>query len=208
MVVDWRQKHFTTMLDFVNYINKVSKSFVLKGGTALMFCYSLNRFSEDIDLDGFNTDIEKIVKEFCRLNKYGYRVAKNTRTVKRFMINYGAERKPLKVEVSYRLKNIDFESTTTTIKGILVYDIHNILTLKLIAYINRDKIRDLYDVVYMSLKYWDVLTEQLKIMIRNALAYKGIGNLDYLLSTQKDELIDKAEMEKMFLSLWLKLELK
>ena len=123
-------------------MNNRSKSYVLKGGTSLMLCYNLTRFSDDIDLDEFDYDIEQIVRDFCTFNGFNYRVAKDTPTVKRYMIHYGGE-KPLKVEISYRIKEINFACETSIINGILVYNIQNILLMKLNAYSGRDKIRDL-----------------------------------------------------------------
>ena len=49
-----RKLHFEIIKDFLLYLNRVSKDYILKGGTSLMTCYGLDRFSEDIDLDGFN----------------------------------------------------------------------------------------------------------------------------------------------------------
>lgn len=51
---DWKMKHRGIMVLFLRFINNLSSDFILKGGTALMLCYSLDRFSEDIDLNGFN----------------------------------------------------------------------------------------------------------------------------------------------------------
>ena len=101
---DWKIKHEQTIKQILTYINQNTNDFVLKGGTALKQCYELNRFSEDIDLDSKNKNIEKYIKEFCAKNGYTYNKKKDTDTVKRFMINYGNPEKPLKVEVSYRKK--------------------------------------------------------------------------------------------------------
>ena len=46
-----RELHKTVITNFLAFLNKSSDQFVLKGGTSLMMCYGLNRFSEDIDLD-------------------------------------------------------------------------------------------------------------------------------------------------------------
>lgn len=49
---DWREQHGVVISLFLKYLNSQTDDFVLKGGTALMTCYKLDRFSEDIDLDG------------------------------------------------------------------------------------------------------------------------------------------------------------
>ena len=56
--------HKKVIIDFLNYLNSQTDQFILKGGTALMLCYGLNRFSEDIDLDGFKQiPREEIIKK-------------------------------------------------------------------------------------------------------------------------------------------------
>lgn len=202
----WRVAHYNAISNFLIYLNSVSRAYVLKGGTSLMMCYNLSRFSEDIDLDGFANNIVMIVEEFCISNGFNYRVAKNTDTVKRYMIHYGGG-KPLKIEVSYRMRNIDFNAVTTIINGILVYNIQSILTMKLNAYSGRDKIRDLYDVVFIGTNYWNVLSEPLKFMLRDTLAFKGVEQYDYVIRDQADELINNEELAVGFLTLWKNLGL-
>jgi len=108
MDTEWRKLHGKVISELLKDINESTDNYVLKGGTALMMCYKLDRFSEDIGLDSTDhSSIKKIVDDFCRENNYSYRVAKNTDTVQRYMLNYGNERKPLKIEISYRNKNID-----------------------------------------------------------------------------------------------------
>lgn len=197
----WRSTHYNIIINFLTYLNSFNKRYVLKGGTALMLCYNLTRFSEDIDLDGLDTDIGELVQKFCINTKLDYRVAKDTPTVKRYFIHYGGI-KPLKIEVAYRIKNIDFEKTTGRLNGFLVYNIESLLTMKLSAYNGRDKIRDLYDVVFIALTYWSLLNDNLKFLLRDTLSYKGFEQFEYLVKTQSDELIDNEELGYRFLTLW------
>ena len=202
----WREQHYSVLWNFLMHLNRHSNKYVLKGGTALMMCYNLTRFSEDIDLNGYSRDIENIVSTFCIQNRITYTVKKDTDTVKKYMINYGGT-KAVKVEVSYRLKSIDVEAETCRINGILVYNIQNILMMKLQAYMGRDKIRDLYDVVFIGLNYWELLNQQLIYMMKTTLAYRGLEQFDFVIKDQEDELINNEELEEGFLSLWYKLKL-
>ena len=62
-----RELHKTVITNFLAFLNKSSDQFVLKGGTSLMMCYGLNRFSEDIDLDANHKfQFFKIVEQFCQ----------------------------------------------------------------------------------------------------------------------------------------------
>ncbi len=202
---DWRDKHYKVIQDFLLFLNSKTEEYILKGGTSLLACYNLDRFSEDIDLDGkSNRNIKKIVDDFCKLNNYTYRVAKDTDLVKRFMINYQNVEKPLKVEVSYRRKDIK-DSEITKINNVSVYTINEICLMKASAYSGRDKIRDLYDICFICNNYWDKLSEDVKSFIRVAVEYKGIEQFEYIIRDQKDELIDNVKLENDFLSMYDKL---
>ena len=60
---DWQTNHGNFIEAFLLFLNKQTDQFVLKGGTALSLCYGLDRFSEDIDLDGRKQDIKEIVND-------------------------------------------------------------------------------------------------------------------------------------------------
>jgi predicted nucleotidyltransferase component of viral defense system len=203
---DWQIAHGKVIDAFLEYLNDKSNDFVLKGGTALLSCYNLDRFSEDIDLDGKSRNIEEIVNTFCKKSGYAYRIAKDTDTVKRYMINYGDNGRPLKIEVSYRRREIDAEEITK-INGILVYNLNDLTVMKTNAYTSRDKIRDLYDVTFICNHYFDQLNPQTISLLRSAIEYKGIEQFDYIVKEQHDELIDEKKLAGDFLSMYDKLGL-
>lgn len=202
MYDNWRDAHGNIIRKFLLELNNASKNYILKGGTSLMMCYGLDRFSEDIDLDAFNAKagIENFVNNFCNKYGYTYRIAKNTETVKRYMIHYGGD-KPLKVEISYRRKGIS-DNEVTIINNILVYNICNILIFKLNAYNGRDKIRDLYDVTFICRNYWEIIPDVLKIQVQDALSFKGLEYFDMIIRTQSDELIDNNKLVADFIELY------
>lgn len=145
---DWRKQHKEVMLSYLKYLNAKTESFILKGDTALYLCYDLDRFSEDIDLDGKEKGLAALVDAFCSKRGFTYRVAKDTPIVERCFINYGNERRPLKIEVSYRRIEIP-ESEVEAINEIKVYGIDSLCGMKINAYAGRDKIRDLYDLTFI-----------------------------------------------------------
>lgn len=200
----WQTEHKKTIDAFLKYLNEASEAFVLKGGTALLTCYGLDRLSEDIYLDGKDTGIESIVSSFCEDNGFTYRKDKETITVKRYFLNYGNDRKPLKIEVSFRKKQINNDETRK-INGILVYDIDSLCRMKTNAYSSRDKIRDLYDITFICNNYYDSLSSQTISQMQEALSYKGIEQFDYILKEQKDEFIDKNKLASDFLLMFDKL---
>ena len=208
----WRAAHGTIIRDFMYHLSIVSGGkYVLKGGTALMLCYNLTRFSEDIDLDGFDNSFFKIVESFIKQYKYkypelSYRKAKDTDTVKRVFIHYG-NIKPLKVEVSYRRKQLN-TNEVVVLNNIVVYNIETILSMKLNAFNHRDKIRDLYDIVFVYTNYKGYINNNLLTMLRDAVEYKGLEQFDYLVKNQRDELIDNDALATAFLTMYYNLGLK
>lgn len=196
----WQRQHKDLINNFLHFLNKKSDDYVLKGGTALMTCYNLNRFSEDIDLDAKATNLENIINNFCLINNLTYRVAKDTNTVKRFFIHYNHFNKPLKIEASYRTKDF-FEHQITKINDIKVYRIDSLCLMKANAYFYRDKLRDLFDLSFIVNNYYDELSENTKFSVKNSLYYKGIEQFDYLIKQEKDELIDEGLLIDSFLKM-------
>ena len=210
-LTDWHEQHGKVISEFLKYINDCSGEYVLKGGTALLCCYNLDRFSEDIDLDsnGANvktSNIAELIKVFCNSKQYDFRTAKNTDTVKRFMINYGNSSHPLKVEISYRKKTVS-QNEYTKINGIKVYKIENLCMMKASAYSGRDKIRDLYDLTFICNNYFDKLSDIVKSSVAEVVAFKGIEQFDYLIKEQPDTLIDADKLADDFLTMYDKLGL-
>ena len=143
---------------------------------------------------------------FCAKYGYSYRVAKDTGTVERCFVNYGNEGKPLKIEASFRRKEIPKEETDR-INGILVYRIEPLCVMKVNAYAGRDKIRDLFDVTFICGRYFDSLSPQTVALLRGAVEYKGIEQFDFVIKDQKDELIDSGKLAVDFLSMFERLGL-
>ncbi len=198
---DWKKLHGEVIQEFITYLNRNSSGFILKGGTALLLCYGLDRFSEDIDLDGMDKEIEKYVASFCEEKGFSYRTAKNTDTVKRFMMNYGNAGKPLKIEVSYRKKEI-LPEETSMMHGIRVYEIEPLCIMKVNSYNSRDRIRDLYDVTFIYNHYKDALSYPVHSLLQSSLQHKGIAYFDYIVNQQSDELIDDSKLAEDFLTMY------
>ncbi|KRM25158.1 hypothetical protein FC91_GL001096 [Schleiferilactobacillus harbinensis DSM 16991] len=202
-----QQRHKDLIHDFLTYINSQDDQYILKGGTALMECYGLDRFSEDVDLDGRGASIKNYVDRFSKKRGIDYRVAKDTDTVKRFMLHDGDDL--LKVEVSYRNKHIN-PATVNKINGISVYNLDTLAMMKNNAYQSRAKIRDLYDLSFILEHHWDDVSQKTKETVADALSYNGLERFDYYVKTQQDALIPKDRVDEMtnnFLSVYDRLGL-
>ena len=200
-------EHEELIHHFLKDLNRETSAFVLKGGTALRQCYGLDRISEDIDLDCTARNMIPFAQKFCKINSLACRVAKDTDTVKRVFITYGNhDEHRLKVEVSYRQKTIP-EDGVININGITVYSIDQIAAMKAAAYLGRDKIRDLYDIIFICNTYFDELSSATKTLLMNGFWYKGLEAFDYLIQTEQDPLINKEKLADDFLKIWDKLGL-
>ena len=138
---------------------------VLKGGTALLLCYGLDRFSEDLDLDGRKklNIVNKIKSVFNRSTlKYEIRIPKDTDTVQRLNIYYEtiALKGKLKIETSYR--DGFTEDDTVIINGIKTYKINKLIDQKISALENRTTARDFYDVTFLLSKYSEHFSNEAK----------------------------------------------
>ena len=204
--MNWQKKHGEVIKDFLGHLNNQTNQYVLKGGTALAQCYGLDRFSEDIDLDATQRNLEPVIEQFCESNGYTFNIKKDTPTAQRFSIHYDSNHKHLTIDASYRNKVIS-PDVIKNINGITVYDINTLYVQKCAAYAGRDKIRDLYDVTFITNNYYDQLTSGSKTIAQNTLAEKDVEQFDYLILTQDDPLIDKDKLETDFLTMWDKLGL-
>lgn len=90
------QKYQMERIDVMKKVlSCLGDNFILKGGTALLLYYGLDRFSEDIDLDSRtrNMDITKSLNNLIKKEGWNYHIKKNTDTTFRVMIDYGGKNK-------------------------------------------------------------------------------------------------------------------
>ncbi len=126
----------------------------LKGGTALLLCYGLDRFSEDLDFDG-----NKKVNLASRISRVlvarggdggSVETTKDTDTVQRLRILYpvleGMGR--LKVETSFR--DGFGPADTVLVDGLRTYRVSRLIGMKVAAFTDRTAARDLYDLRFLA----------------------------------------------------------
>ncbi len=196
---DEKKERLKCMCDFLQYLNKYSGNYILKGGTALMLHYGLPRFSEDIDLDSNDAhSIRTIMDKFCKEHGYTYNIKKDTDFTLRFMVKFSEQYNPLKIEISFRRS--DIPSTAYKIdNNVKVYNIDDLAGLKIGAYGQRDKIRDLFDCSFIINNYYDKLSFSTINNYISTFQHKGLDQLDYLIETQQDPLIDNNYLVESFL---------
>jgi predicted nucleotidyltransferase component of viral defense system len=175
---------------------------VLKGGTALLLCYGLDRFSEDLDFDANKKlNITNRVADILskHTEKHIIKISKNTDTVQRLKIHYsknGLERF-LKIETSFRdpFQNED----TVIIDGIKTYQIKNLIDQKVNAMIGRTKARDLYDIDFLLRKYRKYFAEGTIEKLSETVA--NINELEgrFYQSFQEDYILSESELDDLII---------
>lgn len=206
-MIVWQKEHERVVNEFLEYLNLNSKDFVLKDDTALIKGYGLECFSEDICLDAQQgSRIREIVAAFCVTNGYEYKEVKNTVATEKYTIHYHHDYKPLEISVSYRATAID-QSICTNIGNILIYEFNPLLMMKITTYMGRNKTRDLYDIAFMCNKHFKSLLPETTMLLQNMWEYKGLVHFDYIIHTQKDELVDLEKLKNEVINMCNNVEL-
>jgi predicted nucleotidyltransferase component of viral defense system len=129
---------------------------VLKGGTALLLCYELGRFSEDLDFDcpkklNLESRIEAAVRPVTV--SFALKRTKDTSTVQRYRLEYRTQASEgrLKIEISFRDAIVPADVIQR--RGIRTYLPSRLIQQKLSAFENRTAARDLYDLCFLARHY-------------------------------------------------------
>ncbi|WP_420027862.1 nucleotidyl transferase AbiEii/AbiGii toxin family protein [Fannyhessea vaginae] len=82
---------------------------------------------------------------------------------------------------------------------IRTYPIDTLAQMKMTAFMSRDRIRDLYDVSFITNNYWEELSQPIHRLYGTGFSEKGIEQFDLMCATQNDDLIDKEVLAESFL---------
>lgn len=154
-----------TILDRI-YQNKVSKMVCFKGGTALRLLFKSSRFSEDLDFDTILTkkEIELLMKETEQNLKREFpeleaKILYSGKNGMRFRVKLDIPelKFPIIVRLDFtHIKNLNaVTSALRTDFPIVIlpliyhFSLQNILREKFLALTERDKGRDLFDIIFL-----------------------------------------------------------
>jgi len=146
-----QQAHVAIMQAVLQVIQETP--LVLKGGTALLLCYGLDRFSEDLDFDApKKLNLESRIEHALRPATESLRLTrtKDTDSVQRYRMEYasGGTGGRLKIEVSCRDTINDDDVVLRS--GIRTYRPSCLIAQKLRALAGRTAARDLYDIHFLA----------------------------------------------------------
>ncbi|OOH72830.1 nucleotidyl transferase AbiEii/AbiGii toxin family protein [Leptospirillum ferriphilum] len=178
---------------------------ILKGGTALLFAYGLDRFSEDLDFDSnkhlrLENRIEKATGPLLKIDSVD--VLKNTETVQRYRVKYSTKEIPgsLKIEVSCR---DSYDSSKAHFHdGIRIYDLPVLIDHKLEAFRDRTVARDLYDLHFLlTQKPRSFSQRQTQILVEST---RDIDALErrYAESFKEDLILQNTDVGRLVLSIY------
>ena len=142
---------------------EISSLIGFKGGTCAYFFYDLPRFSVDLDFDLIEateenkqlvfSKIKDILKEFGTIKE-----ERINRWTIFFLLSYGDEDHNIKIEVSTRVNNNEYELKEYLGIPMLVAKKETLFANKLAALTGRANIamRDVYDIYYFAKNSWDI----------------------------------------------------
>lgn len=124
---------------------------VLHGGTGIWRCYHGNRFSEDIDVY-MKKDVEKLNALFERLKHKGFVIEKKKIGEKSLFSTLQFNRTIIRLEALFKkvegtLK--EYETIDGNLITVYVLTPEELISEKIDAYLQRLKIRDLYDIFFL-----------------------------------------------------------
>lgn len=132
---------------------------VFHGGTSIWRCYKGNRFSEDIDVY-LTKDLKKINEFFDLLEKKGFIIEKKKITENSIFSTLKLNKENVRFEAIFKkISGSLKEYETAEGNFITVYALipEELIKEKINAYLNRQKIRDLYDIFFL-LRYVENLS--------------------------------------------------
>ena len=151
---------------------------VLKGGTALLLVYSLDRHSVDIDYDSpAKLDLPSRLDGIMRSTRMEYKIVnrKHTNTTSRVFIHYKTGRvKDGRLKIETKNNRVINPSHAHKNPGFWVYTIDKLCEHKLDAINTRTKGRDLYDLAHIAKHFRSELSAD---NVTNLQALARDGNL-------------------------------
>lgn len=210
----YEKTHLLAMKSCLDAIQQ-EKPLILKGGSALMFGYGLERFSEDLDFDiaasyqGKSTiKLENILKKALPLDfkLQELSLKKDTPSLTRYILFYKFQNfsRRLKIEVSYRSPVLERDifikngNKFLAISKIAEFKIKTVLSNEPEV---RTRARDLFDAAFIVQNYFSKLSYDLKLGLKNLDLNSLISR--YQLAFEDDEIMQKHKINIEELALGL-----
>lgn len=149
-----RQEHKGVAIAQDIILKKVYRIFpdaVFHGGTAIWRCYQGNRFSEDVDLY-LKRDIPRLNTLFKELVREGFQIKKKKIGKNSLYSTLARDRTTVRLEALFLKKDgilADYLTSEGMIMTVISLSPEALVLEKAQAYLNRKKVRDLYDTFFL-----------------------------------------------------------
>lgn len=167
---------------------------VFHGGTAIWRCYGAKRFSEDLDFY-LERDLVAIEAFFQELQKKGFVLRKKRILQNSIYSELEYERVIVRFEATFQKKQahlVDYENSDGSFTSVYSLTAEEFLKEKVLTYMKRRKIRDLYDIFFLSRLV--VPSQQLSMLMQDFLEHyeKALDEQD-LKTIVLEGIVPKAE---------------
>lgn len=149
-----KDKHRQMLFDILKDIfeSNIAKNLAFKGWTACYFLHSLDRFSTDLDFD-LVQDIKNIDNEIINILKKYWNIKKWNKII----LSYSNFDDNIKVDINRNIrKNNEYEIKNFYWTDIKVQKKGTIFANKLVALVERNTNRDIYDVYFFFKNNWEI----------------------------------------------------
>lgn len=173
---------------------------VLKGGTALLLCYGLDRFSEDLDFDSpkkFNIAgrVDRILSQFTKTHLL--KTVKDTQTVQRIKAHYVGVTGDRLLKIETSLRATPDETKIITVNGIRTYTVASLIDQKVYAISQRTAARDLYDISFLTRTYPADFSKSAIAQLKTAMQDISAVEQNFQGTFEEDEILDVAMLPEI-----------
>lgn len=135
----------------IGHLYKFFPNAIIHGGTAIWRCYSGNRFSEDVDAY-IERDKEKIYAFIRSLETRGFKIIKTRIKENSVYTEFDFNSITTKFEATHQQKSrhlMKYETSESFFINVFTLTPEDLVIEKVETYLNRKKIRDLYDIYFL-----------------------------------------------------------
>jgi len=156
-----------------------------------------------IDNDRYNHEIFTKILYFQNLNHWDAINQFMGKEYKMKWLNFASKNR---LKILRKTDNIKL-ANLNTINNMGVYELNRFAQKKAVEYSTKDRISDLYYIVFICNNYMEKLDKSTKNIIRDCLMGKGIEQFDYLVATHTKLRIDMSEFASNYLNMYKRLSI-
>lgn len=170
-----------TSVDFLQFLNRESGAFVLRGRAALVLCWGLNRPAGTIELDGPPAGLEAHVRNWCALQHLDWQPSTGPAGSRRFLIAGTRPEQTLVIEAGQAPVQAMPVDEAALIGGIRVWGINRLARRLAMACLGQRRLEDLGDLCWLCNRHFEALEPATRETLVQVFAVHDRARLEYLL---------------------------